>query len=270
MQFAICNEIFQDWTLEATFAYAKKVGYHGVEIAPFTLCKRVTDVRKDERTIVRNLAREAEIQIAGIHWVLAKTEGFHLTHPDQATRARTSEYLVELVQFCADIGGKRMIVGSPKQRDLVDGVSQEQGLEWAAGVFQASAKRAEDTGVTICFEPLAPTETNFVNRASEAIKFATGLASPSFKIILDVKAMSAEGKSIPQVIRESWPHFAHFHANDPNLKGPGFGATDFRPIAAALKEVGYQGYVSVEVFNFEEGAEVIASQSIQYLREVFS
>jgi sugar phosphate isomerase/epimerase len=94
--------------------------------------------------------------------------------------------------------------------------------------------------------------------------------SPAFKIILDVKAMCSEAKPIPQIIRESWPHFAHFHANDKNLKGPGFGDVDFKPIAAALREVGYNGYVSVEVFKFEEGPEVIAGQSIEYLKLKFA
>ena len=89
------------------------------------------------------------------------------------------------------------------------------------------------------------------------------------RIILDVKAMCSEQKAIPQIIRQSWPHFAHFHANDKNFKGPGFGDVDFRPIAATLKEIGYNGYVSVEVFKFEEGPEVIASKSLEDLRQVF-
>jgi sugar phosphate isomerase/epimerase len=82
--------------------------------------------------------------------------------------------------------------------------------------------------------------------------------------------MCSESKPIPQIIRESWPHFAHFHANDRNLKGPGFGDVDYKPIAAALKEVGYQGFVSVEVFNFDEGAEAIAARSLAYLERVFA
>jgi sugar phosphate isomerase/epimerase len=117
---------------------------------------------------------------------------------------------------------------------------------------------------------LAPAETNFINTAAEALQFVQQLPSPRFKIILDVKAMCSESKPIPQIIRESWPHFAHFHANDRNLKGPGFGDVDFKPVAAALKEVGYQGYVSVEVFSFDEGAEAIASRSLEYLRHAFA
>jgi sugar phosphate isomerase/epimerase len=160
-----------------------------------------------------------------------------------------------------------MVVGSPKQRNIMEGVSREQAWEWAAAAFRESVKRAEHRQVTICCEPLAPVETNFLNTAAEAIQFVEQFGSPNFKIILDVKAMSSEAKPIPQIIRESWPHFAYFHANDKNLKGPGFGDIDFGPIATALKEVGYRGYVSVEVFKFDEGPGVIASRSIEYLRQ---
>jgi sugar phosphate isomerase/epimerase len=130
-------------------------------------------------------------------------------------------------------------------------------------------QRAEDRGVTICFEPLAPSETNFINTAEEALRFTRQFESRAMRIILDVKAMCSEGKAIPQIIRESAGGFAYFHANDRNLKGPGFGDVDFVPIAAALRDVGYEGYVSVEVFKFEEGPEVIATKSIEYLRRVF-
>jgi sugar phosphate isomerase/epimerase len=198
-----------------------------------------------------------------------EAEGMHLTHPDSAVRERTSKYFSDLVDFCADLGGKIVVVGSPKQRNIMEGVSPDLAWEWATAIFREPVMRAERRGVTICFEPLAPTETNFINTAAEAIRFVQQLRTPHFKIILDVKAMCSESKPIPQIIRESWPHFAYFHANDRNLKGPGFGGVDFKPIAAALKEVGYNDYVSVEVFKFEEGAEVIATKSIDYLKQVF-
>ena len=193
----------------------------------------------------------------------------YLTHPDSAVRDKTSKYFSHLVDFCADLGGKSIVVGSPKQRNLMDGVSFEQAWDWATAVFREPVMRAEQREITICFEPLAPSETNFINTAAQAIEFVQQLHTPHFKIILDVKAMCSESKPIPQIIRESWPHFAYFHANDKNLKGPGFGDVDFRPISAALQEVGYQGFVSVEVFNFDEGPEVIASRSLECLRRTF-
>lgn len=270
MPFAICNEIFQEWPLEQAFGFAAQAGYDAVEIAPFTLANHVTDISAARRSEIREAAARAGIAISAIHWVLVKTEGMHLTHADPAVRQRTARYFVELVDFCADLGGGVIVVGSPKQRSLMPGVGFEQAWDWAREVFREAVRRGEDRAVTLCFEPLAPVETDFINTAAEAVRFVRQLESPRFKIILDVKAMCSEGRPIPDIIREAWPHFAYFHANDRNLKGPGFGDVDFRPIAAALREVGYAGYVSVEVFNFEEGPEAIATRSLAYLKQAFA
>jgi len=269
MKFGICNEIFQNWKLEDAMAFAKMAGYDGIEIAPFTIAKYVTEILPAQRTEIKATAARIGIAITGIHWVLVQAEGMYVTHPDAAIRAKTQQYFVDLVNFCGDIGGKRIIVGSPKQRNLMEGVTYQQAWDWALEVFRPAVKRAEERDIVICFEPLAPAETNFINTAEDGIKFTKELNSPAFKIIIDVKAMCSESKPIPQIIRESTPNFAYFHANDANLKGPGFGDVDFKPIAAALKEVGYDGWVSVEVFKFEEGAEVIATKSIEYLKKVF-
>ncbi len=250
-------------------SFAARTGYDAIEIAPFTIAPYVTDITAAKRGEIKEAAKRQNIAISGIHWVLVQAEGMYLTHPDATVRQRTSKYFCDLVDFCADIGGKTIVVGSPKQRNVMDGVSYEKAWDLAGETFKASIKHAGERGVTICLEPLAPSETNFINTAEEAIRFIRQFDNPNFKIILDVKAMSSESISIPQIIRESWPSFAYFHANDKNLKGPGFGDVDFVPIAKALKEVGYDGYVSVEVFKFDEGPEAIATRSLEYLKKTF-
>jgi sugar phosphate isomerase/epimerase len=270
MLFGICNEIFQGWDLEEAMAFAAKAGYDAIEIAPFTIAPYVTQISPEQRREIRAAAQRQKIAISGIHWVLVQAEGMYLTHDDPEIRKRTSQYFCDLVDFCADIGGKIIVVGSPKQRNILEGSNYEQAWASAQETFRASIQRASERGITICLEPLAPSETNFINTAEEAVRFVQHFQSPNFKVILDVKAMSSETKPIPQIIQESWPHFAYFHANDQNLKGPGFGEVDFKPIAGALHQVGYQGVVSVEVFKFEEGAEVIATRSIEYLKKTFN
>jgi sugar phosphate isomerase/epimerase len=270
MKFGICNEIFQGWSLDDTFAYAAKAGYDLVEIAPFTVAKYVTEISAADRVRIKDSAARAGVGISGLHWVLVQAEGMYLTDPDAAVRAKTAQYFVELVDCCADLGGDRIIVGSPKQRNVLEGVSYEQAWTWATDVFRDAVKQAEDRGVVICFEPLSPVETNFVNTAADGIRFAEQFDSKGMSIILDVKAMCSEEKPIPQIIAESAGRFEYFHANDANLKGPGFGEVDFAPIVSALRGANYDGIVSVEVFKFEEGPEVIATKSIEYLKRVFA
>lgn len=269
MKFGICNEIFDGWKLEDAMAFAKNAGYHAIEIAPFTIARYVTEVSQEKRMEIRFTAETLGINVSGIHWVLAHTEGMHLTHPDEEIRKRTAKYLVDLVDFCADIGGLYMVVGSPKQRDVIPGMMKDAAWMNARAVFKDAVVRAGERNVTICLEPLSHQETNFINTAQDGIRFIQQFNSPHFKLVLDVKAMSSEDRSVAKTIESTWPHFAYFHANDVNLKGPGFGKVDFQPIAAALKKVGYNGYVSVEVFDFEEGPEVIATKSLETLKKAF-
>ncbi len=266
MPFAICNEIYQGWTLDDACRHAAGVGYDAMEIAPFTLAPRITDLGPAELARIRDTVHRHGLKVAGLHWLLAQTEGFHVTHPDAAVRERTAQYLRAMVRACAAMQGSILVFGSPKQRSLMPGVSVGQAWEWATGVFRDVIREAEDQGVVMCLEPLAPSETDFLNTAADSRRFAHQFDSPAAKIILDVKAMSSESVPIPQIIAESAGGFAHFHANDRNLKGPGFGEVDFRPIAQALASVRYDGHVSVEVFLFEEGADVIARKSLATLR----
>ena len=270
MKFAICNEIFKGWKIDDVFTHCARLGYDAVEVAPFTLANYVTEISAAERVRIREAAARAGIAISGIHWVLVQAEGMFLNSPDVSTRERSGRYFCDLVDFCADIGGKVIVVGSPKQRNIQPGVTPEQAWSWATDLFRPAVRRGEARGVTICFEPLPAEDTNFINTAEEAVRFTRQLGSPNFKVIVDVRAMSHETKPIPQILRECRNEFAYVHANDKNLKGPGFGEVDFRPIAAALREVGYDGTVSVEVFNFDEGPEVIAAKSLEYLRRVFA
>ena len=249
--------------------YAAEVGYDGIELAPFTLARTVTEISSSQRQRICDSAARLGIDICGLHWLLAKTEGLHLSHPDSEVRFRTANYLCDLADCCADLGGKVLVLGSPQQRNILPGMDPVQAWELATATLADAVRRAEDRGVIFCLEPLAPTETNFINTAAEAIRFADQFKSPAMQIVLDVKAMASEPTSIPDIILQSWPRFTHFHANDTNLKGPGFGTVDFHPIAAALKKAGYSAYVSVEIFRFEEGVEVVATKSLDYLRKVF-
>lgn len=266
-KYAICNETFKGWTWERTVECAARLGYDGLEVAPFTLAERAGDLDAQRRRDLRRAAEAAGVPVIGLHWLLVKPAGLYVTTPDDAVRSRTADYFVDLVRLCADLGGKVMVVGSPKQRTLLPGVTKEQGLRYAREVFGRALPEAERCGVTLAIEPLTPQETNFLNTARDGIELIEAIGHPRFRLHLDVKAMMGSEKDpIPDVLRASARHLAHFHANDPNLLGPGMGDVDHRPILRALQEIGYSGYVSVEVFNYDPGPEKIARDSLNYLR----
>ncbi|HOQ81621.1 MAG TPA: sugar phosphate isomerase/epimerase family protein, partial [bacterium] len=154
-----------------------------------------------------------------------------------------------------------------KQRSIGEGQTKEEVIEYFIEFIKGPLVRANDLGITICLEPLAKNETNFVNSVTDAISIIEKVNHPNLKLILDVKAMSDEKRPYDEIIYEGKKYLAHFHANDENLLGPGFGNVDFAPIISALKNIGYQGYLSVEVFDFSPGPEEIAEKSIRYLKK---
>ncbi|MCM8816889.1 MAG: sugar phosphate isomerase/epimerase [Candidatus Omnitrophica bacterium] len=267
MKTGICNEIFKDWSIEETIKYVKSVGYDGLEIAPFTLANSVVEIKPDEREKIRYLAEKEKLNIIGTHWLLVKPEGLSISSPDANLRKKTSSYFVELVKFTSDIGGRIMVLGSPKQRSINAGQSKDQVIEYFKEVIREPLEIAKEKQITICLEPLGKKETNFVNTATEALSIIKEINHPCLKLILDVKAMSDEGKPYSEIINEGKDYLAHFHANDTNLLGPGFGDVDFAPIIEALKNISYSGYISVEVFDFSPGPRTIAEKSIQYLKK---
>ena len=267
MKFGICNEIFKEWNDTArTIDYVKACGYDGLEIAPFTLAKHVTDIPASTRQDIVKQAAAADLDILGIHWVLVGPDGLHISHPDPAVRDRTAQYVIDLVHFCGDVGGKVMIFGSPKQRDVLDGMTYGEAFDRTRAAFERAMPACEERGVTICMEHLSRRETNFCNTAKQTVELIDAVNHPNFQLLLDTKAMEYEEAGRPATIKQYAKYLKHYHANDVNLNGPGWGDVDFGPIFEALKAIDYRDYVSVEVFKFEPGPEAIATKSLEYMR----
>lgn len=268
MKFAICQELFEGWDWERQCQTIASIGYTGIELAPFTLASRVGEVSPEHRRELRVIAESHGLTICGLHWLLAKTEGFHLTTADASVRQATSQYLADLAHACADLGGSILVFGSPVQRNVPEGMSREQAYANAAEVFRAAMPVLAGRGVTLAMEPLTPKETNFVNSCAEAVELMQLVDHPNFALHQDVKAMLSETQSIPELIAKHSAQTRHFHVNDDNLLGPGMGRTDYHPIFTALRQTNYSGWVSVEVFDYRPGAEHIARESLQYMQRV--
>jgi len=266
-KFGICNEMFENWAWPDICREVRRAGYEGVEVSPFTLAERVTDITPPRRREIAQAAADQGLEIVGLHWLLVSPKGLYINTPDDALRRQTQDYFRHLVDFCGDLGGKVMILGSPKQRNLLPGVDYETAWRFTRETLEAILPTAAERGVTLCFEPLTPKDTNFINTAAEARRLISEIGHPNLRLILDVRSASSEGRPVPELLAENADILAHVHANDPNERGPGFGDTDFVPIFAELRRQGYRGYVSVEVFDFSPDPVTIATQSITYMRK---
>jgi sugar phosphate isomerase/epimerase len=271
MKFALCNEMFEKRPMAEVCSVAGSLGYHGIEIAPFTLAASAKDVTPNARKEARRIIEDHGLETVGLHWLFAGPTGLHMTTTDNQIRARTRDYLSCLLDLCSDLGGKVLVLGSPKQRSIVEGQTKDGAWQRAVELLSSVLDKAGSLGLTICLEPLSPAETNFINTVAEGMKMVRQINYPNLKIHLDVKAMCSEPTPVPDVIRSvRLEDIGHFHVNDSNLYGPGMGDVDYGPIAEAINEVGWNKWLSVEVFKYDPDPETIARKSIEYLRKFWN
>ncbi len=270
MKFAMCNEFCSGWDVCDAIKLAADVGYDGVEIAPFTIADDVRDISSDRRCEIKSCAQDEGIRIIGLHWLLTKPEGLHITTADSALRTKTRDYLRHIIDFCADLGGDRIVFGSPKSRNICPGMRYSEAWKYAVEAFNSLMDTAEQRGVTICLEPLSYIETDFITTVAEGCRMCDEIAHPNFKVHIDVKAMCSEGTPIGDIIRGAKGYVGHFHVNDANRNGPGWGSTEYAPIVEAVRDIGYDDFASVEVFDFSFLPRSIAKSSLDFLKKSWS
>src|SRR6266705_5989336 len=162
MRISLCNEVIRELPFERQCAFARAVGYDGLEIAPFTLAAEPHLLSPTRRAEIRSAAANAGIAITSLHYLLLTPKGLSITSSDQMQRARTVDVMRRLCDLAADLGARVLVHGSPVQRMLEAG-KEAEGRKFGIESFASAGEAASQAGVTYCIEPLAPPEAQFVN-----------------------------------------------------------------------------------------------------------
>ena len=120
---ALCNEVLAPWSFAEQCAYAAKLGYRALEVAPFTLADDPMSITDAQTAHWATVARDHGLVISGLHWLLVAPKGLSISHPDAAVRQRSDAVLARLVELCAQLGGSYLVHGSPAQRNPQPGQS---------------------------------------------------------------------------------------------------------------------------------------------------
>ncbi|PYT12612.1 MAG: sugar phosphate isomerase/epimerase [Acidobacteria bacterium] len=268
MQYAICNEVFQGVTFPAAAKLVRSAGYLGLEIAPFTLAENPSLISAGERREYRAILDSEGLAFVGLHWLMVAPKGLHVTTPDAAVRDRSWRHIRDLIDLCADLGPHAvMVFGSPQQRSTVDGASVEEATcRFVEGLANV-AGQALERDVTILVEALPAGQSNVVTTLDEAARIVRQIGSAAIRTMFDTHNAVDEKEAHAALVEKHFDLVRHVHVNEMDGKHPGTGGYDFKPVLSALRRLGYQGWVSVEAFDFSFGGERIAMESIAYLKE---
>ena len=265
----MCNETFQGYSFRQMCQAAKRNGFAGLEIAPWTLGENPLSLPAAKVAEFRAVMASEGVQYVGMHSLLAHTTGIHITTPDAAVRRRSWEYFRGLIDLCGALGpGPVMVLGSGKQRNAVGGSTVREAEERLKDGLAEVASQAEQQGVTILLEPLAPHLCDVVNSLERGVEIVKEINHPAVWTMFDTHGAVDEKLPHDQLVKKYYKYIRHIHLNEMNGGYPGSGSYDFRPVLQALKDLSYNGWVSVEVFDFRPGGEKIASESARFLRQL--
>jgi D-psicose/D-tagatose/L-ribulose 3-epimerase len=271
MRIALCNEVIAPMPFPQQCEYAAKLGYDGLEIAPYTLSDEPHRMGAAQVAAARSAAQDAGVAVTGLHWLLVKPSGLSISTRDDAARRRTVDVMLALVDLCAALGGRYLVHGSPQQRRVEAGETRAAALARAQESFAAVAERAEKAGVTYCIEPLSPDQTPLINTLEEAAGLVAAINSRAVKSMLDCSSAGRTEKDpLPALVERWMPKglIAHVQVNDRNRRGPGQGEQRFAPLLGALKKHGYAGDLAVEPFDYVPDGPGAAARAIGYIRGI--
>lgn len=239
---------------------AAQLGFDGIEIFP-------SDAKSLDPSAIRSVVSETGLEVAaigtGAGWVKHQ---LRFTDPDPAVREKAIAFASEVVDFAA-LFGAPAIIGSLQGR-ADPGVERNQALDYLALALETLGSRAEAAGAPLLYEPLNRYETNLLNRLGDAADFVSALRTRNVRVLADLFHMNLEEESLADSIRSAGPWVGHVHFADSNRRAVGFGHTPIAPVADALREIRYSGYVSAEVLPLPDSF-TAATQTIASFRKYF-
>lgn len=247
--------------LPAACRSAKELGFDAVEIFP-------PEPEAIEPRTVQPLLDEFGLKLAavgtGAGWL---RQQLHLCLPDADRRRAAREFIRRIID-AAGRSGASAIIGSMQGR-WSEAVSRQTALGYLAESLDDLGNHARQYGVPLFFEPLNRYETNLINSMPAGVELLKSLKTDNVRLLADLFHMNIEEPSIAAAIRESGEWIGHVHFVDSNRRAAGSGHIDFAAVAAALREIGYTGYVSAEALAYPDSA-TAARSTIEAYRRYFS
>lgn len=245
--------------LAGSIRQAAELGFDAIELFP-------PDADAVDPDHLRNLLDDNELSLAavgtGAGWVRHKLS---FTSPDESVREKAVAFAKRMMEFAAQLHAP-IIIGSMQGR-WGDSVTKQVALRYLGNALFKLDEHAADLETTVLYEPINRYETNLINTLGEGVQLLTGIAARNVKLLADLFHMNLEEVNLAEAIRSAGPHIGHVHFADSNRSAAGKGHTDFAAIVAALRETGYEGYLSAEVFPLPDST-AAARQTIETFRRL--
>lgn len=280
MKFAFSSNAFRKYSLEETIEILAGVGFQGIEIMaddPHAWPSRLT---AGDRTRIRKCLEDHGMEISNINaFMMCAVRDFH--HPswieqDEAFRRVRIRHTIDCLYLAADLGAKTISTepGGPLDADSVargleNGRGWEEGLRVFVEGIREVIPHARKTGVRLLVEPEPDL---LIQRSEEFRRFMEAMDPEVVGMNFDVGHFFCVGEAPEKSVETMWPWIGHFHLEDIARNREHFhlalgdGAIDLHGVLNAIRDKGYGGYVTVELYPYQENPAEVARKSLEFLK----
>jgi D-psicose/D-tagatose/L-ribulose 3-epimerase len=248
MKYSISNWIYATEPLRKTFERLKRFGYDGIELKG--------EPEEHDPPEVKRLCEEFDLQVFSVlGWSIWPLER-DLANPDPQLRDKALDYARRCVDLAGAVGAPLVVViPAPAGRTspLGDVTREEEWVtaaerEWNYAVesVKVAAAYAEQKGILLAVEPINRYESFLVSNVDQGLRFVSEVGSKAVKLHLDAFHMNIEENDPSEAVRKAGGLLVNMHISDSNRQAVGYGHTDFEAMIKALKDINYEGPLTLE------------------------
>ena len=265
-----CYSSFPVWvpsyTLEEAARRIARAGYDGIEIGCAAPHAWPAYLSKTRRADIKKIINGEGLAVSSLLPAPGGGPGNNPASILLEERAATIEHYKEVIDLAHDLGAERVLYIAGWRSY---GVSTEEALGWTLNALIQIATYAATKGVTICIEPTSA-DSNLIDTAGQALKLLEQTGQPNVKLMFDTYHALYRNEVSSDYVHEMAPHLAHVHFADIDRRPPGEGIVDWAGVMQALKDIDFNGYLTMEIGFAARRVEPdrFARSAIEYLKGV--
>jgi len=270
MKYAICNELFggtDKTSFKTSLDIIRKTGFQGIEIAPYTIFSDFSGNIQNSLVNTKKIMNGEGIDFAGFHWLLVGPKDLHLCSLDKSVRQKSWDHIKLLADMAGELGGGPLTLGSPTQRSFVNS-STEDALKNFKDGLSSVADHVENTGCRLLLEALPAKFTNVVNTLKEARSIIDKIGKSGIGGMFDFHNTDDESSPWRELILEHQNYITHVHLNDEGGSAPSRVTEEYIEAFRSLKKIGYNGWISLEIFTQPENPTAILSHVNWFINKI--
>ena len=256
------------YTLEETIKRIAGIGYDGIEIGAAAPHAYPAHLSKERRKEIKKVLDDNGIAVSSMLPAPGGGPGFNVASPLAEERQEAIDQYKKVIELCSDLGGPTVMYIAGWQ---IYGTPRIQAWNWSREALSEIVKTATDFGVMLVVEP-TPTDSNLVESCDDAIELMEQVGAKNVGLMFDTQHAYYRNEVPTDYVYRMGKDLRHIHLSEFGRLPPGTGRGDFVGLVAALREIDYKGYLTMEIgFNRRDvEPDLVARQAYDYLKPLVS